>query len=250
MSGRTSTTRPSSKRRRVDAQASKDDDIPTPQAQASAPSASAHSTRSLPPAHAPSLTTLCIRVFAENLKKLSRDEAVWEGVRSYLKALPDSLVQRVFSALKSTCPTLLSHALIVAFFLRGTSIVLDKSLPGVIRHTIASIRDSPVTANLRELQLSDFEKEADSLFASVVSKLPSLEVLVLRGCTKVNHKTMDSVAKSCPRLVALNLNYTSVTPVHLAPVLFACRQLAMLKVAGISSWVRNLLLYNFAHNIS
>lgn len=67
------------------------------------------------------------------------------------------------------------------YFIRGTSIALDKSLlAGVNKQSIAAVRESTSSRTLRELRLNDFEKEPDSLFASVVLNLPALQVLVLR----------------------------------------------------------------------
>lgn len=103
------------KRRRTDIGSHQaDDDIPTPQAQANAPSASALSTRTLQPEHIPTLSTVCVRVFAENLRKLSSNESTWEDARWWLKQLPDALSQKVFTGLRSICPTILRHGLIVA----------------------------------------------------------------------------------------------------------------------------------------
>ena len=45
---------------------------------------------------------------------------------------------------------------------------------------MASIRDSATAADLQELVLTDFEKEPDKIFASMVSAMPSLKVLILR----------------------------------------------------------------------
>ena len=59
-----------------------------------------------------------------------------------------------------------------------------------------------------------------------------------RGCTKAGTKTVAAVAKSCPSLTELNLNYTSVTPISLVPVLRSCRELEVLKAGGIPNWVR------------
>ena len=105
---------PTTKRRRTTqiGQPTPDDDIPTPQAQANVPTASALSVRAVPSEHLPSLAALCMRTLAENLQRLSRDEATWEDVKWWLKQLPDALTQRVFAALRSTCPNLLSHGFI------------------------------------------------------------------------------------------------------------------------------------------
>ncbi|TFY68363.1 hypothetical protein EVJ58_g1067 [Rhodofomes roseus] len=166
----------------------------------------------------------------------TEDPPVWENARSLLKVLPDPLAQRVFSALKLTCPQLLNDELIVTNFIRPPAIVLDRSLPGVNRRTLAAIRDSPFGSELQELHLTDFDKEADTVFASIISKLPDLRVLVLRGCSKVGEKTCNVVAKTCPKLAALNLSYTAITPAFVVPILSACGDLEVLKVAGISSW--------------
>lgn len=63
-----------------------------------------------------------------------------------------------------------------------------------------------------------------------------------RGNAKVSEKTCSAVAKKCPKLTALNLSYTSANPVHVAPILLACPDLEVLKVAGISSWVRLVVM--------
>lgn len=117
------------KRRRVAGgtigQPTEDDELSAAQAQANAPTATALSTRHVL-LSIPSLTSLCIRVFADNLRKLSQKPPLWDNVRSWLKALPDPLAQRVFAALKSTCPQLLSDDLITtvsrACGMRNTSI--------------------------------------------------------------------------------------------------------------------------------
>ena len=58
-------------------------------------------------------------------------------------------------------------------------------------------------------------------------------------------KTIQAIAKACLSLKSVNLNYTSVAPVALAPLLRSCKErLEVLKVAGISSWVLSRLLFN------
>ncbi|KAI0732332.1 RNI-like protein [Fomitopsis betulina] len=227
------------KRRRVAGgtigQPTEDDELSAAQAQANAPTATALSTRHVL-LSIPSLTSLCIRVFADNLRKLSQKPPLWDNVRSWLKALPDPLAQRVFAALKSTCPQLLSDDLITTYFIRAPIVALDRSLPGVNRRTFVGIRDCSVRTQIQELHLTGFDKEPDTVFASIISSLPDLRVLVLRGNAKVSEKTCSAVAKKCPKLTVLNLSYTSANPVHVAPILLACPDLEVLKVAGISSW--------------
>lgn len=105
---------PAKRRKREIGQANSDDDIPTAQAQANAPSAAALSQRILPLDHIPSLGAICLKVFAENFQRFSTKEAMWENVRLWLKELPDALVQKIFTTLRHTCPTILNHGLIVS----------------------------------------------------------------------------------------------------------------------------------------
>ncbi|KAF8554020.1 RNI-like protein, partial [Imleria badia] len=147
------------------------------------------------------------------------------------------LVPRLFSMLRSSCPTLLSHGFIVLYFLRGPSLVLSSDLPGVQRQTISSIVNNK---SLRELHLIGFDKFADTVFASVLPSFPRLRILVLRcgeyGCSKVGTKTAEVTGTACPSLTTLNLNYTSVPPASLLGPLTCCTNLEVLKVAGIQNW--------------
>ncbi len=56
-------------------------------------------------------------------------------------------------------------------------------------------------------------------------------------CTKVASQTVEAAAKSCPLLAVINLDYTAVTPLSLAPLLRNCDRLEVLKVAGVPNWV-------------
>lgn len=105
---------PAKRRKREIGQANSDDDIPTAQAQANAPSAAALSQRVLPLDHIPSLGVICLKVFAENFQRFSTKEAMWENVRLWLKELPDALIQKIFTTLRHTCPTILNHGLIAS----------------------------------------------------------------------------------------------------------------------------------------
>jgi hypothetical protein len=110
---------------------------------------------------------------------------------------------------------------------------------------------------LRELHLVGFEKFSDDLFAFVVAKLPSLQVLVLRyvlhhvnvnltesgsrGCTKVSANTIEAAARSCRQLTTVNFGYTSATPASVASLVLACADLQVLKLAAVQNWVIALL---------
>ena len=61
--------------------------------------------------------------------------------------------------------------------LRGTSIALTDSLPGVNKRTITDI--PRINSRVRELELSGFKKIADTTFASALRQLPNLRVVVL-----------------------------------------------------------------------
>ncbi|KAI0335341.1 RNI-like protein [Cubamyces sp. BRFM 1775] len=234
---------PPAKRRRTDIGhwQPEDEDIATGQAQTNVPSAAALSERVLPLDHVPTLSNICIRVFADNLQALSKKETVWETIRLSLKGLPDALSQRVFTALRHTCPTLLQHGFIVANFLRGNAVALGDDLPGVSRLTIFAIGDMSTKDRLQELELTGLAKIPDATFATAVSMLPNLRKLNLRGCTKVGQETVKAAAEHCQRLEIVNLNYTAVTPLSLAPLLLICKQLATLKVAGIPNWLWSAL---------
>jgi len=138
---------------------------------------------------------LCTRVFVANVPKLGSDHSVWGKMQKLLRLLPEHLVPKLFTMLREACPQLLSQAMITAvrhyfiidtgadtsnlqYFLKGTSITLTDNLPAVNRNVILAITCSG--QNLRELNLSGFEKYSDDLFASLFSSLPSLRVLVLR----------------------------------------------------------------------
>ncbi|KAI5991631.1 hypothetical protein EDD15DRAFT_2448516, partial [Pisolithus albus] len=198
------------------------------------PSASALSVRTLAfRGPIPTLTTLAARHFVENIQTLSSNEELWRYVRVWLKHLPDILVPKLFIMLQRSCPNLLSHGFITLYFLRGPSILLTSALPGVQKQTIASITRNDT---LHELHLIGFDKYQDSLFASLVSSLPQLRILVLRGCTQVGVRTAKAAA-SRRFLAKVNFNYTGVTPASLSDILCVCSSLEVLKVAGISSWV-------------
>lgn len=102
------------KRQRVDASigAPTEDDSPT--AHLNNPSSSASSVRAVGNATIPTLTTLCARVFAANLRVIANDPEVWKEVQRLLKVLPDHVVPKLFAKLRDACPTLLNKSMIIA----------------------------------------------------------------------------------------------------------------------------------------
>ncbi|KAJ7130082.1 RNI-like protein [Mycena crocata] len=195
-------------------------------------SSSALSTRAQRYTTVPTLAILCSRVFADNFVRLRNNERVWSRESVNLKSLPEPLLPRLLADLVRVCPTFLKHEFLVTYFFRGPTLVLNSSLPGVQTHTIRALDRN---TDLRELELSGFDKIPDAAFAAVLPRLHSLKRLVLRGCALVGSKTLAAAAK-CPQLQVLNLNYTSATPAALQPLLIACPHLEVLKLAGISNW--------------
>ncbi|KAG2117796.1 RNI-like protein [Suillus discolor] len=197
--------------------------------------ASAFSTRSVSSTGPiPSLSALCARSFVSNLHALHETRDDWEGTLRWLKLIPDNLVPKLFAMLRSSCPEILTNAMITSYFLRGPSIVLTSDLPAVNKITILAV---PGAGNsLHELHLTGFVKFADSVFATVLPSLPSLRVLVLRDCVKVGSATAEAAARSCPLLSTVNFNSTAVPPVALIPLLKTCSDLKVLKLAGIPNW--------------
>ncbi|KAJ7102203.1 RNI-like protein [Mycena belliarum] len=200
------------------------------------PSSAALSHRGRPPCSSvPTLTTLCSRVFADNFVRLrnSSNERVWAALAGHLKSLPEALLPRLLADLVRVCPTFLTHEFLVTYFFHGPTLALTSDLPGVQTHTIRAVDRCP---DLRDLELSGFAKIPDTAFASILPRLPALRRLVLRGCLLVGAKTLAAAAASCPQLQIINLNYTTVTPLALQPLLLACPRIEVLKLAGISNW--------------
>ncbi|GJE86055.1 LRR-repeat protein [Phanerochaete sordida] len=216
-----------------------DEEVPTAQNQTSAPSSTSWSTRRLPVSVTGilPLAAFCMRAFAQGFRKLSSHEASIEGLKAWLLEVPDAFIPRLFYTMKD-CGVFPSNDFIAAYLLRGPSISLDgENMPDVSKNTVTAIaRRAVVRDHLQELHLRNLGKIQDTAFAAVVEKLPALRVLDLGGCNKVGAKVTEAVAASCPALLTLNVNHTSVQPVQVAPVLKACKSLQVLKVAGISSW--------------
>ncbi|KAG1755094.1 RNI-like protein [Suillus paluster] len=197
--------------------------------------ASGFSTRSLPSTGTiPNLSALCARSFVANLQALHETRDDWENTFKWLKLLPDNLVPKLFAMLRSSCPQLLTNAMITSYFLRGPSIVLTSDVPAINKSTILALAGAG--NSLHELHLTGFVKLADSVFATILPSMPSLRVLVLRGCAKVGSATAEAAARSCHLLSTVNFNYTAVPPVALVALLKTCPDLKVLKLAGIPNW--------------
>lgn len=219
-----------SKKREFAAPIPEDEDLL--KSQLSAPSSTSLSSRTLPSKEVPSLVTLCIRTLVTNLQILFTERRK-DITQYWLKRLPEAIIPRLFATLCGTHPTLISHGLIVAYFLRGDPIVLSGSVPGISSFTIQAL--AKTGNSLRECHLTDLDKVPDDVFAGLLSQLPWCEVMVLRGSTKVGKRSVEAIANTCKHLRALNLNFTSVNPSSIAYLTSECLELNILKLAGIQS---------------
>jgi len=65
----------------------------------------------------------------------------------------------------------------------------------------------------------------------------------------VGAKTAAALAKHCTgQLRTLNLSYTSVLPIAVAPIVSSSDELEVLKLAGINNWVQLFSLSTFLLN--
>lgn len=212
----------------------------------SSSSSTALSTRHLSSGDIPSLVSISLKAFAKALVPLYEDEKSQKRTHQQLKGFPELLVTRLFTALRKEVPTYLTHGLLVAHFIRGTEITLTGELTGVTNLTLHAIRDN--CPDLLHLELRDLKKPSDEIFSSVISELPRLETLILRGCSQVGSKTVAAAAH-CSELRVLNLNYTSPSASSIGALLLVCPKLEVLKLAGIpklnssaiSSWVKDIV---------
>ncbi|ELU40537.1 leucine rich repeats (2 copies) domain-containing protein [Rhizoctonia solani AG-1 IA] len=114
----------------------------------------------------------------------------------------------------------------------GREIRLSGDFPGVITSVLAAIGVRHNAGIITTLELTELPAIADQTFATVVARLPELDILNLRKCSKAGPLVLDAAASKCPRLKVLNMNYTVATPRSILSVLLACRELEVLKIAG------------------
>ena len=96
----------------------------------------------------------------------------------------------------------------------------------------------PHCTGLTELDLSGHVALRDPILAKVVAQLPTLEIVNLKGCTKVGDQTLVGLAKASEdRLRAVNLSLTAVTIKGLTSLLARCKNLEVLKLANVQGLV-------------
>ncbi|VDB99839.1 unnamed protein product [Peniophora sp. CBMAI 1063] len=235
-----SSGRPAKRRRTAGGGIGAPTEADTPSAQVNAPSSAAYSTRRVV-VSVPSLSSLCIEAFAASFNSFSSEPNVWQPNRRWktaseeLKLAPDTTIPRLLAALTASHPNLLSSDLLRDHFLRGSTLVLSSDFGGGMnKNVVAAV--PLMSTSLVSLSLLGFDKIEDVGFEKVLSKLPLLQSLNLRQCTRVGPRTLNAVTKHCAALESLNLNYTAVMPAHLSPLLKARKEtLRALKVA-IPAW--------------
>lgn len=141
------------------------------------PPLSALSTRAPRYTAVPTLATLCSRVFAENYVNLRNKESLWTHLAVQLQFLPEPLLPRLLADLIRVCPTYLKHEFLVTYFFRGPVLALTDGIPGVQPHTVRALERK---SELRDLEVSGFDKIPDKAFADALLHLSSLKRLVLR----------------------------------------------------------------------
>ncbi|CAE7182385.1 unnamed protein product, partial [Rhizoctonia solani] len=191
----------------------------------------------------PSLVSYAAKVFATHFKTLYIPESEnlridGPAMRKRLSDLPDTLIPRLLLLLREHCPNYLRPEIITTYFLRGRHIRLSGNLPGVNTKVLNAIGARHNAGGvISTLDLTQLPGISDQTFAKIVARLPQLERLSLRGCSKAGPMVLQAVASNCPRLRILNMNYTIVTPRSIFPVLLECRELEVLKIAGVPKLV-------------
>ncbi|KAH7334225.1 hypothetical protein B0J17DRAFT_672633 [Rhizoctonia solani] len=193
----------------------------------------------------PTLVSYAAKVFAVHFKSLYIPESEnlrGPAMRKRLSDLPDTLIPKLLALLREQCPTYLRADIITTYFLRGREIRLSDDLPGVNTTVLNAIGVRHNTGVITTLDLTRLSGIGDQIFAKVVARLPELQRLVLRGCSKAGPLVLEAAASNCPRLRVLNMNYTVATPRSIFSVLLACKELEVLKVGGIPKLISGCVL--------
>ena len=146
------------------------------------------------PIDVPTLVTLACRSFATNLATTfpatlwntpnvapSLSKSHKRAIRQ-LQILPDHLNKRVWRALVAEHPGKLSGPFLRHYFLRGDTVELSGSLPGVSKSTLHDVARLGNGGELRltAMALTGLTSVRDDDFALAVKAFPGLEKLVLR----------------------------------------------------------------------
>jgi hypothetical protein len=97
----------------------------------------------------------------------------------------------------------------------------------------------PQCTALVDLDLAFHTSVTDKVLAKVLSQLPQLEKLNLKGCTKIGDESVIATSKAAEgRLKSINLSLTAVTVKGLTSLLARCSGLEVLKLASVAHLVR------------
>jgi hypothetical protein len=97
----------------------------------------------------------------------------------------------------------------------------------------------PQCSALVDLDLAFHTSVTDKVLAKVLSELPQLEKLNLKGATKVGDASVIATSKAAEsRLKSINLSLTAVTIKGLTSLLARCSNLEVLKLASVPLLVR------------
>jgi hypothetical protein len=192
---------PPRKRRALEFGAPSQEDKPNAHAQLNDPTSAAISERIAPGnTQFPSLVTLSCRYFAAHLEKIFAidrpdgsqssslsskplvyvEPSLWRThVRRNLLQLPDYLLQRLFTVLRTQHPTKLTTAFISEYFMRGDTIRFTGELTGVGKATLLNLVNK-MGEELVNLALEGLDRISDEDSARTVNGCPRLECLNLR----------------------------------------------------------------------
>lgn len=93
-----------------------------------------------------------------------------------------------------------------------------------------------IAGSITSLRLRHCPQMTDAAVSGLISVLPNLELLNLKGCSLVAGKTVDALVKRCPKLKGFNLKQTKIREAELKLLLDAFGgQLERLKVDGVTS---------------
>lgn len=170
-----------------------------------------------------------------------------QHLRTFIRTLPVEIANRLLRLVLDLTtgtsfddpadPGVAVLSLAMLFFHPNTTRL---SLSGMAAPTLLVSRIPQCTA-LAELDLSGHVALRDPILAKVVAQLPTLEVINLKGCTKIGDQTLVALSKASEdRLRVVNLSLTAVSIKGLTSLLARCKDLEVLKLANVQGLVRSL----------
>lgn len=210
----------------------------------SATTASVYSIRKVGANTVPSLPTVCLKSFVNDLIHQTSEKNNAKTIFR-LKRLPEHLLSKVWSLLVSSWPQHITHAFIMAVFLRGSSIHFPSTLTGVRANTIQEL--SRMRESLVDLRITGFTFK-DKVFATALARLLYLQHLNLRGCRNVSSLTCKVIAGTHKDLLYLNLGETNPTAADIKSIITSCEEIEVLKLSSLEA-VTDLALTRLADEL-